>query len=545
MVTINKNRRTDANRKFSVFSFQFSETLNRIRRTVANEVHSKIQKFEDSTIDRSSLTPTPLGRAGAGLISLLLAAGMMILSGCPGSEPEPPAEQIPVESVTINKPAAGVELTAGGGTVTLSVTIEPANATDKTVTWSSSNTAIATVSPAGVVTGVKEGTVTITATTKSGNKKADFPIEVKPDPKTVVMIELKSPITANTTLKDLGLAVDYFYAANDHLSVENNATLTIEPGVTIKFTNTGKYGGIRIKSGSVIKAVGTATKRIQFIGNNDDKGSWAGIWIESNSDNQFAYCDLLNAGNSYHSNWGGIVLSNAKVGFSNCKLTNGLGYGFNVGSDATHTSYFSVFTNNVVEGYEIPMYVTTDNSLKALEKLDMTSDFTKNKNLYIQVIPDMEESATINQTTVPYYFSSDFSLYTYILTINEGVTIYMRDGSGIAGATGRLMINGTSSKKVKFTRLPDSGLYNWGTIGFDAPGSVIKHCIFEYGGKNDGILNVNSTSNLTLENVEINGSKWYGVRLFSGYTLKYSNVTFKDNQGGNVRYGNNYYTNFP
>ena len=62
MVTINKIRRTDANRKFSVFSFQFSETLNRIRRTVANEVHSKIQQ------STAPLLPPPLwGGPGRGL----------------------------------------------------------------------------------------------------------------------------------------------------------------------------------------------------------------------------------------------------------------------------------------------------------------------------------------------------------------------------------------------------------------------------------------------------------------------------------------------
>ena len=541
MVTINKNRRTDANRKFSVFSFQFSETLNRIRRTVANEVHSKIQKFEDSTIDRSSLTPTPLGRAGAGLISLLLAAGMMILSGCPGSEPEPPAEQIPVESVTINKPAAGVELTAGGGTVTLSVTIEPANATDKTVTWSSSNTAIATVSPAGVVTGVKEGTVTITATTKSGNKKADFPIEVKPDPKSAVMIELKSPITTNTTLKDLGLAVDYFYAANNQLSVENNATLTIEPGVTIKFTSTLKYGGILIKSGSVIKAIGTASKRIQFVGMNDEKGSWNGIVVGSNTDNQFAYCDFINAGNTTNI-YSGIRLTDAKAGFSHCKISNGLGYGLYMSSGSTTYCQLTVFDNNVIEGYENnpPVGIDSGRALKLLEKFDMTSDFTKNTKPYISVLPDetLNENVVINQTTVPYYFTSTMYLINNTLTFNEGVTVYMPDNRSFnnGGRThpGRIIVNGTAEKKVKFTRLPSSSL-NWGYINFTGlKESVINHCIFEYGGNSGGILYLNSSSNLTLNNVAINNSQTYGVCLDCDYILKHSNVTFSNNAKGNV-----------
>ena len=100
-----------------------------------------------------------------------------------GGDPKPKPE-VPVASVTIDQPSATAlsSLTAGGGTLTLSVKIEPANATDKTVNWSSSNTSIATVNSARVVTGVSQGKATISATTISSSKKADFEVEVKPNP---------------------------------------------------------------------------------------------------------------------------------------------------------------------------------------------------------------------------------------------------------------------------------------------------------------------------------------------------------------------------
>ena len=47
--------------------------------------------------------------------------------------------------------------------------VEPADAADQTVTWSSSNTAVATVDENGVVTGVADGTATITATANDGS----------------------------------------------------------------------------------------------------------------------------------------------------------------------------------------------------------------------------------------------------------------------------------------------------------------------------------------------------------------------------------------
>lgn len=65
-----------------------------------------------------------------------------------------------------------------GGTVQLSATVSPSNATNKTVTWSSSNTTIAEVSSSGVVTGKSPGTVTITAKTANG-KQATATVKVK------------------------------------------------------------------------------------------------------------------------------------------------------------------------------------------------------------------------------------------------------------------------------------------------------------------------------------------------------------------------------
>ena len=59
-------------------------------------------------------------------------------------------------------------LTAMGETATLTATVEPANVTDGSVTWASSDETVATVSSEGVVTAVANGTTIITATTNDG-----------------------------------------------------------------------------------------------------------------------------------------------------------------------------------------------------------------------------------------------------------------------------------------------------------------------------------------------------------------------------------------
>lgn len=84
-------------------------------------------------------------------------------------------ENIPVESVTLNKTTLTL---VEGNTATLTATVKPDNAFDKTPTWSSSNPEVATVSDKGVVTAVKAGTATITA--KCGEKSASCAVTVTP-----------------------------------------------------------------------------------------------------------------------------------------------------------------------------------------------------------------------------------------------------------------------------------------------------------------------------------------------------------------------------
>ncbi|OMD41805.1 S-layer homology domain-containing protein [Paenibacillus odorifer] len=80
-----------------------------------------------------------------------------------------------VTGVTLNK--TSLSLTEGEAGDTLNAVIEPANATNKTVTWSSSDVTVATVVN-GVVTPVGVGTATITATTTDGSYTASSTVTV-------------------------------------------------------------------------------------------------------------------------------------------------------------------------------------------------------------------------------------------------------------------------------------------------------------------------------------------------------------------------------
>ena len=72
---------------------------------------------------------------------------------------------IPVTGVTLSKSTLNLE---AGESSSLSATLVPADATDTTLTWTSSNPDVATVSSSGVVTAVAAGSAVITATAPSG-----------------------------------------------------------------------------------------------------------------------------------------------------------------------------------------------------------------------------------------------------------------------------------------------------------------------------------------------------------------------------------------
>ncbi len=82
---------------------------------------------------------------------------------------------VPVTGVTVAPVSASVNT---GGTVQLTASLVPSNATNKTVTWSSSNPAHATVSANGLVTGVSAGSAVITATTQDGGYTATCNVSV-------------------------------------------------------------------------------------------------------------------------------------------------------------------------------------------------------------------------------------------------------------------------------------------------------------------------------------------------------------------------------
>lgn len=106
-----------------------------------------------------------------------------------------------------------------GGKVTLKATVKPARAM-KSVAWKSGDSTIATVSSKGVVTAKKEGTVYITAYSKTNTKK-------KASCKIIVTKDGKLPTVVTPTKQP-----EYTLAPTPTLTMGPEATVTTEPVIT-------------------------------------------------------------------------------------------------------------------------------------------------------------------------------------------------------------------------------------------------------------------------------------------------------------------------
>ena len=135
----------------------------------------------------------------------------------------------PVESVTLDQ--TELELIVGKE-ATLTAAAAPADASDQTVTWTSSAPEIARVEN-GKITALAEGTAIITVTTVDGGKTAQCQVTVKPIP--TYSVTLPADFTGESTVKD---GADYTFTAKDPAKYIYTATAAVG-GETVSVTDNG------------------------------------------------------------------------------------------------------------------------------------------------------------------------------------------------------------------------------------------------------------------------------------------------------------------
>lgn len=151
-----------------------------------------------------------------------------------------------------------------GKKVALKVKVSPTNAYNKSVLWKSSNTKVALVSQTGIVTGVRKGIATITATAKDGSKKT-----------------AKCVVTVNQSVTKVTLSRTSVQLAKKNSTA--NVTATVSPktaynkSIAVKSVNTKvvKVNKSTVASGKAVKltAVKKGSTKVTFTAKDGSKKS--------------------------------------------------------------------------------------------------------------------------------------------------------------------------------------------------------------------------------------------------------------------------------
>lgn len=205
---------------------------------------------------------------------------------CEGQPVRPVMEvEIPVTSIELNKTSFELGV---GETETLVATIKPENATDKTVTWTSSDSSIASVDNTGKVTAIKEGTATITA--KAGEKTAEcqvtvcIPVTSIELDKTELSLEQGKTATLTATVKPdnaTDKTVTWTSSNSEIATVDNTGKVTvIKEGVA---TITAKAGEKSASCSVVVyNKVPDGAVDLGIIMTRDDGSKYCLFWAECN-----------------------------------------------------------------------------------------------------------------------------------------------------------------------------------------------------------------------------------------------------------------------
>jgi hypothetical protein len=164
---------------------------------------------------------------------------------------------IPVSGISLSPATLAI---VSGRSAQLNTTVVPSNASNRSVTYSSSNTAVATVNASGLVTGVAAGSATITARTQDGNKTVTAAVTVNAPTALKIEAENYSAMSGIQTepTGDIGGGLNVGYVQNGDwveyaVTVPTAGTYTLNLRVASLLSNTQ----MQIKSGAAI--LGTVT----------------------------------------------------------------------------------------------------------------------------------------------------------------------------------------------------------------------------------------------------------------------------------------------
>jgi len=336
------------------------------------------------------------------------------------------------------------------------------------------------------------------------------------------------------------------YYVRDDIAIGVDKTLTINPGVIVKF-NLGRALFVT-GSNSALRALGTSGDPVTFTSIRDDTvggdtnndgsssspapGNWSRIEFGDNSDDANSLIDhaviRYSGGNGNYVSYGSIQLFSASPTIQNSTIRDSLNYAYRADLNSFPELVNNTLLNNGING------------------LALTNDVYG---------PNINTNATWDLVGTTYYVRDDIAIgVDKTLTINPGVIVKFNLGRAlfVTGSNSALRALGTSGNPVTFTSIRDDTVGgdtnndgsssspapgNWSRIEFgdssDDANSLINHAVIRYSGGNGNYVSYGAIQLLsaspTIQNSTIRDSLNYGI--------------FTNNSTPNLASCNNIYSN--
>ncbi|MBX2997789.1 MAG: Ig-like domain-containing protein [Caldilineaceae bacterium] len=295
-------------------------------------------------------------------------------------------------------------------------------------------------------------------------------------------------------LEEMGLP----YLVSGDLTVSSGSTLTIEPGVEMRFQSANSAAGAFFVNGN-LKAQGTAQSKIRFTSVNPTVGSWKGINLTL-VDGKTALFDhvIVEYGGVPNQNGGNMAISSGAVTVTNTLLQNGGSHGIFASAKARLHVADSEARDNTGDAFYF-QGLEADATLRNLKA-------SGNANNAVVMRGALKNKQTWEPSGLPYEIDDVVIVdWDATLTVDPGVAVRFRQGSSL-GVYGSLIAVGSADAPITFTGTNATpGWWRGIAIGSQSA-STLQHCDVGYGGGNGEAMIGLGSNTILVSNCHIHHS---------------------------------------
>lgn len=316
------------------------------------------------------------------------------------------------------------------------------------------------------------------------------------------------------------------YIVTYQIAVAAGATLTIEPGVEVRFADI--LSRLDIQSGGGLIANGTVTQPITFTSNaaSPNKGDWHAIQVLSGGSAQLSRCDISYGGRFEAA----LQVRSSDVQVRDCRIHDNSTSGVHV----YRTGPGPVLENLVIENNDQAAVTQSPSSAPSYRNLSFSGNGTdaivisrvdQDLSLTGGMHWDLTQAGVPAQVQWPLVIASGS-----FLSLEPGSKLHFSDGSSIA-ANGAFYALGTATAPITLTGVVEQPGAWMGVDVRDTGAAILQNVNMQYGGESGSSLLRARSSSVVVQNSRIYGSGNYGVYTSDGarpsisYSQIYSNTS--------------------